>query len=143
MQTFLPLPDFIKSAKCLDNKRLGKQRVEARQILNTIQRIKQQPNIKIAWCHHPAVLMWQNYEEALKLYMNTCIEEWKNRGFKNTMVIENVLNIEYPWWFGYDLLHTSHRSNLLRKNFEFYKHYNWSESNDIPYFWPIKLCKTN
>ncbi len=26
MQTFLPYPDFTKSAQCLDNKRLGKQR---------------------------------------------------------------------------------------------------------------------
>lgn len=33
MQTFLPYPEFIKSAQCLDNKRLGKQRVEAKQIL--------------------------------------------------------------------------------------------------------------
>jgi len=33
MQTFLPFPDFAESAKCLDNRRLGKQRVEAKQIL--------------------------------------------------------------------------------------------------------------
>jgi hypothetical protein len=36
MQTFLPLPDFIESAKVLDYKRLGKQRVEAWQILKAI-----------------------------------------------------------------------------------------------------------
>ena len=33
MQTFLPYPDFVKSAQCLDYRRLGKQRVEAKQIL--------------------------------------------------------------------------------------------------------------
>lgn len=33
MQTFLPFPDFARSAKVLDNKRLGKQRIEAKQIL--------------------------------------------------------------------------------------------------------------
>lgn len=33
MQTFLPYSSFEESAKCLDNKRLGKQRVEAKQIL--------------------------------------------------------------------------------------------------------------
>ena len=32
MQTFLPYPDFKKSAKCLDYKRLGKQRCESWQI---------------------------------------------------------------------------------------------------------------
>ena len=37
MQTFLPYPDFKKSASCLDYKRLGKQRVEGLQILNAIQ----------------------------------------------------------------------------------------------------------
>jgi len=37
MQTFLPFPDFKKSASCLDYKRLGKQRVEGLQILNAIQ----------------------------------------------------------------------------------------------------------
>ena len=33
MQTFLPYPDFARSARCLDNRRLGKQRVESYQIL--------------------------------------------------------------------------------------------------------------
>ena len=33
MQTFLPHRDFEQSAKCLDMKRLGKQRVEAYQLL--------------------------------------------------------------------------------------------------------------
>ena len=36
MQTFLPYKSFVKSLNCLDNKRLGKQRVEAMQILNAI-----------------------------------------------------------------------------------------------------------
>ena len=36
MQTFLPYPSFDASAKVLDYRRLGKQRVEAYQILNTI-----------------------------------------------------------------------------------------------------------
>ena len=38
MQTFLPYPDFERSAKVLDNKRLGKQRVEVLQILNVLLR---------------------------------------------------------------------------------------------------------
>jgi hypothetical protein len=39
MQTFMPYSDFEKTARCLDNKRLGKQRVEAWQILNTLNKI--------------------------------------------------------------------------------------------------------
>jgi hypothetical protein len=36
MQTFLPYNDFVKSARVLDYKRLGKQRVEGMQIINAI-----------------------------------------------------------------------------------------------------------
>jgi hypothetical protein len=37
MQTFLPYPDFKKSIKALDYRRLGKQRVEAYQIIRTLK----------------------------------------------------------------------------------------------------------
>jgi hypothetical protein len=37
LQTFLPYADFVKTAKCLDYRRLGKQRVEAFQILNILE----------------------------------------------------------------------------------------------------------
>ena len=40
MNTFLPYSDFIRSAKCLDYKRLGKQRVEAWQIYQTLKQGK-------------------------------------------------------------------------------------------------------
>ena len=36
MQTFLPFQDFAASAKVLDMKRLGKQRVETLQVLKAI-----------------------------------------------------------------------------------------------------------
>lgn len=36
MQTFLPSPSFSESASVLDNKRLGKQRVETLQIMSTL-----------------------------------------------------------------------------------------------------------
>ena len=36
MQTFMPYPDIVKSVRCLDYKRLGKQRVEAMQTYNQI-----------------------------------------------------------------------------------------------------------
>ena len=54
----LPYTDFIKSAKCLDYKRLGKQRVEAKQILNILLG----ETTKTGWRNHPSVLMWYGYE---------------------------------------------------------------------------------
>ena len=40
-----------------------------------------------------------------------------------------------PPWLGDERVHASHRSNLLRKDKDFYSKYNWSESNDMPYYW--------
>jgi hypothetical protein len=36
LQTFLPYPDFAASAQALDQRRLGKQRVEALQVLRAL-----------------------------------------------------------------------------------------------------------
>jgi hypothetical protein len=69
MQTFLPYPDLKKSFEVLDYRRLGKQRVEAMQILNILLSDKKSGG----WVNHPAVKMWRGYEDALCVYMNMCI----------------------------------------------------------------------
>jgi len=134
MQTFLPFPLFTTSADVLDNKRLGKQRVEAMQIYNIITGKSKSE----AWKNHPAVLMWRGYDNALAYYYNCIRREWIKRGIINTMpelpVDEN--NIQYPSWLGVDKFHMSHRSNLKRKFPEFYGKYNWSEPDNLPYVWP-------
>ena len=79
MQTFLPYPDFRKSAQSLDNKRLGKQRVEAYQIWRVLKGFTK------GWRRHPAVLMWEGYTCFLAMYCNACIDEWVLRGYKNNM----------------------------------------------------------
>lgn len=131
MQTFLPYADFTRSAQALDNKRLGKQRVEAQQILNTLERKEG------GWIHHPAVRMWWGYEQALILYRNAMIAEWVRRGFRNTM---NVVSLEgavpLPFWLGNEEFHASHRSNLLRKDSEFYGKFGWKETPTLKYVWP-------
>lgn len=132
MQTFLPYPDFKKSVEALDYRRLGKQRVEAMQILNILLSNKQTG----AWVNHPAVKMWRGYEGALCLYANTCIGEWIKRGYKNTMSLyATPREITYPVWFGSPEFHASHRSNLLRKDYEYYSKFGWTESRDLPYVW--------
>jgi len=59
VQTFLPYADFGESARALDTRRLGKQRVETLQIVRALTRPGN------GWRHHPAVRMWRGYEEAL------------------------------------------------------------------------------
>ena len=91
MQTFLPYPDFRESLQALDNKRLGKQRVEAYQIISAITgRPKKDGTPYKGWVNHPCSVMWRDYVNALKLYYNDAIDVWKERGFKNAMEYERI-----------------------------------------------------
>ena len=120
VNTFIPYSDFTKIAKVLDSKRLGKQRVEAKQILNILLG-KAKSN---AWKNHPAVLMWRGYETALKYYHNVMIDEWKLRGYVNTMrkyIIPK--KIAMPWFLYSKPILDSYRANLLRKDMEHYSKY--------------------
>lgn len=135
MQTFIPYSSFAKSILCLDYKRLGKQRVEAKQILDILlKRTKSK-----AWINHPAVKMWKGYEEALKVYYNFCIFRWKMLDYKNTMKYEkvNVEKLIWPKWLNNKYFVDSHKSNLLRKDPEFYSKYNWNVPDNLPYIWPV------
>lgn len=138
MQTFLPYNCFYESAKALDYRRLGKQRVEAMQLVNSTYKLLQDPNAKVGWANHPARTMWTGYMDALKHYHNIMVEEWINRGFKNTMKFYEIpSSIVLPHWLGDERIHASHRSNLIRKDPAYYSQFNWAESADIPYHWPV------
>ena len=131
MQTFLPYKTFSQSVLCLDYRRLGKQRVEAFQILNALAGKSK------GWVNHPATKMWRGYEAALRFYKDLCIEEWIRRGYKNTMKVDEAYGaILMPHWLGNEKFHSSHRSNLLKKDADYYGRYNWKESDDLPYYWP-------
>lgn len=135
MQTFLPYPDFEQTARCLDYRRLGKQRVEAYQILRILE--NRVDPARRGWRSHPAVQMWRGYEDALRLYMNTIIAEWIRRGFRNTMTLEPLDGPPtMPPWLGDPAFHAAHRGNLLRKDSDYYGQFGWSESPDLPYVWP-------
>jgi len=131
MQTFLPYPSFVDCAACLDNKRLGKQRVEAKQIHNVLTGQSK------GWGGHPAVLMWQGYEQALLFYYDRIVHEWIRRGFVNNMPLYGVEFEKAPPWLGFAPLHASHRSNLLRKDPIHYMIFGWEEPDNLPYFWPV------
>ena len=138
MQTFLPYNCFYESAKALDYRRLGKQRVEAMQLVNSTYKLLQDPNAKVGWANHPARTMWTGYMDALKHYHNVIVEEWIRRGFKNTMKFYEIpSSIVLPHWLGDERIHASHRSNLIRKDPAYYSQFNWAESADIPYHWPV------
>ena len=132
MQTFLPYPSYRKTFKTLDYRRLGKQRVEAMQILNILLNRTERPG----WRNHPIVRMWEGYEPALQLYHNMCIEEWINQGYNNNMLLEDITEpIIFPHWLGNERFHSSHRANLLRKDSEYYSKFFWTEDSTNPYAW--------
>jgi len=135
MQTFLPYEDFVKTAKCLDYRRLGKQRVEALQIYKIVSGERTTGG----WINHPAVLMWKGFSNLLAYYHNEMIDEWVRRGYNNNM--KHIIvppSITQPLWLGSQDFHDSHKSNLLRKDSEFYGKYNWNVPNDLEYVWTIR-----
>lgn len=139
MQTFLPYPSFSESARCLDRQRLGKQRVEVIQLLRALL----VPGS--GWANHPAAKMWRGYEASLALYGLMICSEWIDRGYEDScmqkiaIVSANHLveNVTDPPWLGDPAFHAAHRSNLLRKNPEWYGQFGWLEPNDLPYVWPV------
>jgi hypothetical protein len=144
MQTFMPYKDPKKSARVLDNKRLGKQRVECVQILNALL----ENDNNSTWKNHPAVRMWKGYESFLLYYYRCIMNEWLKRGFNNQACERHyerfidfpqikLKDYKMPHWLNRDFC-ISHRSNLLRKNFEHYSIYWRDIPDDIPYIWPTK-----
>jgi pyrimidine dimer DNA glycosylase len=150
VQTFLPFPDFERSARALDPKRLGKQRVEALQVLRALTRDG------YGWASHPAVLMWKGFEEALGRYGLTCCAVWTERGYGDTCAATIGQDLHeagiravrtqddlaaagaLPTWLGEAALHRSHQSSLLRKDPEHYAALFPGVPDDLPYVWPIR-----
>ncbi len=148
MQTFLPYADFEASARALDQKRLGKQRVECLQVLRglTIP--------TYGWRHHPAVKMWRGYEEALGRYALTCCEVWVEQGFDDTCAATICADLAnagitrvrqqaelaeaaaLPAWLGDQEFHRSHQSSLVRKDPDHYRPRFPDVPDDLPYVWP-------
>lgn len=143
MQTFLPYPDLRLSCQLLDDRRLGKQRVEAFQILRALTWSQ------YAWKNHPAVRMWRGFVPALVEYGLAACREWTRRGHADT-VAQALLDwsggraprdAPLPLWFGLQALHRSHRCALLRKDPHWYGPLfaalgHGDEPDDPDYLWP-------
>ncbi len=150
VQTFLPYPDFERSARALDRRRLGKQRVECLQIFRGLT----VPTY--AWRHHPAVLMWRGHEEALGRYALTCCEVWSGLGFGDTVAGTLLAELgeagiprvrsqaelaevgALPAWLGDPAFHRSHQSSLVRKDPTHYRQLFPDVPDDLEYLWPVR-----
>lgn len=155
MQTFLPYPDFAETARVLDRRRLGKQRVETLQV----HRALVVPGH--GWRHHPAVKMWAGHEEALVRYGVDICAAWRELGFVDTCEATMRADLararqltsvrtqdelaaagDLPAWLGDEALHRSHQSALVRKFPEHYRQFFPDVPDDLPYVWPPTLART-
>lgn len=140
MQTFVPWPDAAESARSLDRARLGKQRVEALQVLRAITL----PTY--GWQSHPAIAMWRGYRPALAAYSLAVTDEWIAQGHADTVrpqiaefapgVEADTAGLELPTWWGDEAVHLSHRSKLVQKDPEHYRGVFPGTPEDLDYAWP-------
>jgi Pyrimidine dimer DNA glycosylase len=149
VQTFLPFPDFAASAAALDDRRLGKQRVEALQVLRALTWTT------YGWKHHPAVRMWVGCPDGIAAYGLAVCAEWTGRGRPDTCAAtistdltaagrpaprtqaELARHCELPEWLGDERVHRSHRSALVRKDPAFYGPLFPDADPEEDYFWPV------
>ena len=146
VQTFLPYPDFARSARALDARRLGKQRVEVLQICNALHRETG------GWINHPVTRMWRGYEPALVAYGLAVTRRWVRLGHVDTVHDKLVTHLHgepertqrelralgmLPPWLGRRDLHRAYRSALVRKDPEQYRPLFPDVVEDLEYVWPV------
>ena len=106
MQVYRPYIDHGRSAEFLDDLRLGRQRVETKQvILAILRKLGILRDGKTGWLNHPIVLMYFNngrpYLDDLVRYFYAVVDEWVRRGFVNNISLNDIeslikyVNYEY------------------------------------------------
>lgn len=140
MQTFMPEPSFKDSLAVLDTRRLGKQRLEVKQILRSLR------GETSGWRNHPAVRMWEGHEGSLAQYGYMACHIWRQRGFDDILMpyfLDVIVDYDdparhaVPAWLGDPPVHLSHQSNLVRKDPQHYRRFYPDVRDDMPYFWPV------
>ena len=98
--------------------------------------------------------MWAGHEEALAAYGLAMTDEWLRRGRPDTCEGSIVAELGrrprtqarlatlkrrgLPPWLGDEAFHRAHRSNLLRKEPDWYGRLWPEEPDDLEYVWPVR-----
>jgi hypothetical protein len=80
MNTFLTYPNDLESSRSLDYRRLGKQRVETLQLLQTILK----GDLAKGWKNHPSTKIWRDHPFALAIYGVSNCFAWTDLGYKDS-----------------------------------------------------------
>ena len=135
MQTFLPYPNFQKSAEVLDWRRLGKQRVETKQIYQILTGVTTAN-------YHPAWVQWKGCEKLLLVYGIIMCNEWIRRGYQDSLrpyFLEKLKDhkgepFKFPDFLGNENFHLAHRVRLIQKDDEYY----WPKFPNTPEEFPYE-----
>lgn len=159
MQTFLTSTDpdpqtaIVQTFEMLDQQRLGKQRVEAYQILLSYEeQTKKQPLKYQGWNGLPAVRMWAGHLPALCVYGIINCMVWRRHGHSDSLLAEfqkrrrvYLANdpdaVQWPWWFGHCSMVRTHQTKLYHKNSPKWVDYHQRTAPKhhvmkLPYLWP-------
>ena len=119
MIILLPYPSFEKSAEVFDRDMLTAQVACCKVVIDGKANYQ----------------MWDGCIEAVKLYSNVLVQERSKRRYDPRTNEYEVGEVIMPKWFGWSVVHRSHRSYLLAKAYFFYKKFNWPEiPSDNLYF---------
>jgi len=139
VQTFLPYRNYARCAAVLDRQRLGKQRLEARQILSANLRGE-----GAGWRNHPVTVKWRGFELSLAKYGMAVCTEWSRRGYRDEQYdwfldrhieLEEAGNVDAsPPWIT-DAMCSIHRAALLGKDLKWYEQFGWTEKPATAYDW--------
>jgi hypothetical protein len=141
VQTFITSSSATFGVENLDNKRLNKQLLECRQIMNILLTLRNDPETKPGWRNHPAVRMWAGNEYGLLHYVVQVAHELNKRGIKyetnydaivyDSRLMNLLATLPYPseltgrvGWLAdpvaLDKIITTHRASLYHKDPEYY-----------------------
>ena len=126
MQVFI-IGTPIETVKSLDLRRLRKQIIETKQILNTLAGKSQ------AWKNHPCVLQYRDYQIWLSYYLK-CFEYYIENNY--TLALSaSLLATEHTPPFHTPEYFTQMKRRLFTKDQNYYK--NWSDLglSEINWYW--------
>lgn len=123
MQVFI-VGSPLETARALDPKRLRKQIIECRQILDALNGAK-------AWSNHPCVLQYRGYEFWLKCYLSClCYVKW--REIEQAIATSKLADNNRPDWHTQEYYDQMKR-RLYTKDPEHYKQ--WAHLGKSEYNW--------
>ena len=151
IQTWLPYPDFRKSAECLDMPELALQRLNVLELMEYYHDIEQDSSLPESYqTHdlddHSIVKMWNGFQLQLCEYGLVCCDEYSVRKSKPDPIYEAIrFHLECattedapfrkPNWFGDPDFHMSHQAELLRLNPDYYASY-FKVDTERELIWP-------